>query len=162
MEKKDFAFRRAVCYNGKEMSARRAGREERGWFVSDWVCDDEAGSRALLAGYARTLIQHQGLNFPAAGIRFGRGTAVCTGQTGNPAAGCTDGRDGRRDGCQDLREQGCGSIIILVTNYIQYAIDGYEFNAFHFLKSRWNTSASAGWWGRRCGWSTAMPMPRLR
>lgn len=33
-----------------------------------------------------------------------------------------------------LREQGCGSIIILVTNYIQYAIDGYEFNAFHFLK----------------------------
>ena len=27
------------------------------------ICDDEAGSRALLAGYARTLIQHQGLNF---------------------------------------------------------------------------------------------------
>lgn len=98
------------------------------------ICDDEAGSRALLAGYARTLIQHQGLNFRLQ--EYASAEALLSAQD-KPEILLLDVQMGGMDGvmaAKTLREQGCGSIIILVTNYIQYAIDGYEFNAFHFLK----------------------------
>lgn len=98
------------------------------------ICDDEAGSRALLAGYARTLIQHQGLNFRLQ--EYASAEALLSAQD-KPEILLLDVQMGGMDGvmaAKTLREQGCGSIIILVTNYIQYAIDGYEFNAFYFLK----------------------------
>ncbi len=38
------------------------------------------------------------------------------------------------DTARQLRDRGCDSIIIFITNYIQYAIDGYEVQAYHFLK----------------------------
>ena len=88
------------------------------------ICDDEAGSRALLAGYARTLIQHQGLNFRLQ--EYASAEALLSAQD-KPEILLLDVQMGGMDGvmaAKTLREQGCGSIIILVTNYIQYAIDG--------------------------------------
>ena len=35
---------------------------------------------------------------------------------------------------RELRRRGCPALIIFITNYIQYAIDGYEVQAYHFLK----------------------------
>lgn len=98
------------------------------------ICDDEATSRTLLAGYARTLIQHQGLNFRL--VEYASAEALLAAPE-KPEILLLDVQMGGIDGvtaAKTLREQGCTSIIILVTNYIQYAIDGYEFNAFHFLK----------------------------
>lgn len=98
------------------------------------ICDDETTSRETLAGYARQLIQLQGLNFRL--LEYASAEQLLAAPE-KPDVLLLDVQMGGMDGvtaAKTLREQGCESIIILVTNYIQYAIDGYEFNAFHFLK----------------------------
>lgn len=99
------------------------------------ICDDEGSSRCLLQEYFGQMTQEGCLPFnlvcyPSAeallAARPWPDILLLDVEMGTGINGIT--------AAKILREQGCTAIIILVTNYIQYAVDGYEFQAFHFLK----------------------------
>ena len=98
------------------------------------ICDDEAKNRRMLSEYV-TRIQEQSpqifqiLTFSSAEEVLASSAVLdillldvqMKGMDGISAA--------RR-----IREKGQDTVIILVTNYAQYAVEGYEIQAFHFLK----------------------------
>lgn len=99
------------------------------------ICDDEESSHSLLQEYFERMMREGCTPFQL--VRY---TAAETLLAARPWPDILlldvemgKGMDGIT-AAKILREQGCTAVIILVTNYIQYAVDGYEFQAFHFLK----------------------------
>lgn len=99
------------------------------------ICDDEESSRSLLQSYFGQMkkegcLPFQLVCYPSAeallGARPWPDVLLLDVEMGKGMDGVT--------AAKILRQQGCTAVIVLVTNYIQYAVDGYEFQAFHFLK----------------------------
>ena len=96
------------------------------------ICDDEASVRDTLRRYFDQLEQA-----PAMNVRlFSSAEALL--QTPDDFDILLidvqmDGMDGI-SAARQLRKRGCQTLILFITNYIQYAIDGYEVQAYHFLK----------------------------
>ncbi len=97
------------------------------------VCDDEKESRELLLEYAQRLAKRQGIIVRLEA--FSSAEELLVGERDFDIL-LLDVELGEMDGISAagrLRKEGCQAVIILVTNYVQYAIDGYEVQAFHFL-----------------------------
>ena len=100
-----------------------------------FLCDDERDSRSLLMEYSKQLLAENTL--PAAELRAFASAEELLSCEEEPDILLLDvqlGNINGLDAARQLRARGCLAFIILVTNYVQYAIDGYEVQAFHFLK----------------------------
>jgi len=107
----------------------------RGTMVSIIICDDDEYIRSQLKDFLLTYIRQRQLQAELSVL--GSGQELRSKDLSQTDILILDIQLGSENGIEiarKIRRTNESLLIIFITNFVQYAIDGYEVNAFHFLQ----------------------------